>query len=122
MNRNREFDPQEKPRDLTAITEEIRTLAHKERDNCLALLHLLRTIEQLHRDIRDSLFLEALPDNRQALYALLRDIEASGGWPYIERMKVSSIIRHLIPETSEDSPTPPALSSDNYTLESESEG
>ena len=61
--------------------------------NSLKLLELLRTIEALHREIRDDLFQQSLPDNRQALYALVRDIEAKGGWPYIHRMKLQTLLQ-----------------------------
>jgi hypothetical protein len=62
------------------------------------LLALLRTLERLHQEIRDSFFQDALPDNRQALYNLLRDIETSGGWPYIHRMKLQSLLKQLSTE------------------------
>jgi hypothetical protein len=41
------------------------------------------------------LFQASLPDNRQALYALLKDIEESGGWPYVERLKLRSLLSNL---------------------------
>jgi hypothetical protein len=66
----------------------------------LALLSLLRLLEALHRDIRETLFRETLPTSRQDLYALLRDIEANGGWPYIHRMKIRRLLDYL--ESTED--------------------
>jgi hypothetical protein len=66
----------------------------------LALLSLLRLLEALHRDIRETLFQDTLPTSRQDLYAFLRDIEASGGWPYIHRMKIRRLLEYL--ETTED--------------------
>ena len=59
-----------------------------------ALLSLLRTLEQLHREIRVQLFEPSLPVTRKELYQLLRDIEEGGGWPYIERMKLQSLLDH----------------------------
>jgi len=61
----------------------------------LALLELLRLLDTLHFEIRDTLFREALPDNRQRLYRLLKDIEQQGGWPYIKRMHLRALLEHL---------------------------
>jgi hypothetical protein len=58
-------------------------------------LALLRTLESLHQEIRESVFQASLPDSRQALYALLKDMEATGGWPYIHRMKLQSFLEKL---------------------------
>ncbi|MGL5084006.1 MAG: hypothetical protein ACRC8A_21175 [Microcoleaceae cyanobacterium] len=67
----------------------------------LALLALLRTLESLHQEIRDSLFQETLPDNRQALYHLLREIESQGGWPYIPRMSLRSLQEKILDQSPE---------------------
>jgi hypothetical protein len=80
---------------LQAIATDIQTLASRYRGNPLALLTLLRVLEHSHREIRENLFQASLPDNRQSLYALLRDIEETGGWPYIDRMKLRSLLVHL---------------------------
>lgn len=77
---------------LEAVSDAIRSLAKSRAGNNLALLLLLRTLEGLHQEIREHLFQESLPDSRQALYSLLKDIEASGGWPYIHRMKLRSLL------------------------------
>jgi hypothetical protein len=77
---------------LQAIGEAIRRLAVSQKGDNLALLSLLRALEALHQEIRDTLFQDSLPDSRQALYSLLKDIEASGGWPYIHRMKLRSLL------------------------------
>ncbi|MEA5596368.1 hypothetical protein [Rivularia sp. UHCC 0363] len=61
----------------------------------LAVLALLRQLEKLHREVRDGIFQESLPSNRQALYSLLKDIEAEGGWPYIERMRIQDLMANL---------------------------
>ena len=88
---------------LQSIANTIRSLAHDRQEDNLALLSLLRLLESLHREIRDSLFQESLPDNRQALYSLLKDIEASGGWPYIHRMKLRSLLSNF-QDVSDDDP------------------
>lgn len=80
---------------LQVLDETVQALAKSQRGDSLALLALLRTLERLHQDIRDSLFQESLPDNRQALYSLLKDIEATGGWPYIYRMKLQALLANL---------------------------
>lgn len=80
------------------ISDETIDLAKKYEGNIEALLSLLRLLEGLHKEIRDDLFQEALPDNRQALYSLLKDIEASGGWPYIYRGNLKYLLRRLSAE------------------------
>ncbi|BAS58623.1 hypothetical protein NIES2135_18690 [Leptolyngbya boryana NIES-2135] len=91
-------------RDLDQIAQEIRTIAKNSRGDGIALLALLRVLEALHREIREGFFQESLPSNRQALYALLKDIEASGGWPYIHRMRLQEFLNNLLAESSLDSP------------------
>jgi len=81
-----------------AISAVIRAAAEQYRGNGLRLLRLLRLLEALHREIREDLFQEALPDNRQALHALLRDMEAEGGWPYINRMRLQSLLAQFATE------------------------
>ncbi len=61
----------------------------------IKLLGLLRILEELHRQIREGVFRKSLPDNRQHLYHLLRDIEESGGWPYIQRLKIRNLLVNL---------------------------
>lgn len=89
---------------LTQESERIKALilaiAKEYEGDSLALLALLRVLEKLHWQIREELFHPALPDTRRDLYQLLRDIEENGGWPYIERMKLRSLLIHL--EFSED--------------------
>jgi hypothetical protein len=85
---------------LGKIVDEIHEIADLDRSDPIALLQLLRTLEQLHREIQQGYFQSALPDNRQALYALLRDIEENGGWPYIQRWKLQALFANLA-ETEE---------------------
>jgi DNA-binding transcriptional regulator YbjK len=78
MNRDKDLDSGHLQVKLQAITADIRSLAHSHQGNTLALLALLRALEHSHREIRENLFQSSLPDNRQALYALLKDIEEEG--------------------------------------------
>jgi hypothetical protein len=81
--------------DAEAIAESTRSLAQTYQGNSLQLLKLLRLLESLHREIREDLFQAALPNNRQALYHLLRDIEREGGWPYIPVVKLRELIAQV---------------------------
>ena len=89
------------PEDLQQLTQRIRVTAEVREGDCIALLELLRLLESLHFEIRDTIFREALPDNRQRLYRLLRDIEQEGGWPYIKRMQLLALLEHLDEEGDE---------------------
>jgi len=90
--------------DLDEIAISIWTVVRQQQGQSIEILAILRLLERLHQEIRDSFFQDSLPDNRQALYALLRDIEQSGGWPYIHRMKLQAFLVHFLAET----PKPPA--------------
>jgi len=80
---------------MQSISQEILTLATTHREDSLALLSLLRTLEQLHRSIQNDFFQDSLPNSRHELYKLLKDIEETGGWPYIERMRLRALTAHL---------------------------
>ncbi len=103
MDLNTNLDSDGKLPNLSSTIEDLRLVANHHQGDCLALLELLRTLEQLHREICESLFLESLPSNRQALYNLLRDIETSGGWPYIQRIKLRSLLE-VLSEAAGDHP------------------
>ncbi|WP_413165718.1 hypothetical protein ACL6C3_04515 [Capilliphycus salinus ALCB114379] len=91
---------------LESLTQTIRSMSQDVKGDTVALLAILRTLEVLHREIRESWFREALPDNRQALYALLKEIEAYGGWPYIPRASLRSLLQKLTLDLEEeDSPS-----------------
>ncbi|MEM7772579.1 MAG: hypothetical protein AAF327_18970 [Cyanobacteria bacterium P01_A01_bin.37] len=83
---------------LIAIAEHIQTIAQHCEGDEIALLTLLRTLESSHREICDSFFQDALPKSRHQLYSLLREIESEGGWPYIPRMKVRSLLEKINPD------------------------
>jgi len=87
--------------ELEEIAASIWTVARQQQGQSIEILAILRLLEHLHQEIRDSFFQDSLPDNRQALYALLRDIEQSGGWPYIHRMKLQSFLVHFLAESPE---------------------
>lgn len=83
------------PDDLQALANIVEQAALSRRGDEVALLELLRLLESLHAFIRDEWFQEAMPTNRQRLYKLLRDIEVNGGWPYIQRMRLRSLLKAL---------------------------
>ena len=92
------------PEDLQQLTQIVRNTAQVRAGDCLALLELLRLLESLHFEVRDTLFRDALPDNRQRLYRLLRDIEQEGGWPYITRMQLRALLEHMDEEDEASQP------------------
>ena len=81
--------------ELQGLKQAVREIAESCDGDTLALLALLRTLEEVHVQVRDELFQPSLPNNRQKLYALLRDIELEGGWPYIPRMKLKRLIANF---------------------------
>ncbi|MGQ4649836.1 hypothetical protein [Lyngbya aestuarii] len=95
MNSDQNFDSRQLQVKLQELSAEIHSLASSHQDNALVLLALLRALEHSHREIRENWFQESLPNNRQALHALLKDIEETGGWPYIERMTLRSMLAKL---------------------------
>ncbi len=104
MKSGTDFDLDQSSYELQDITKAVRSLAQSCQGDSLALLAVLRQLEELHREIREELFQSSLPNTRQALYSLLKDIEAKGGWPYIERMRLQSLLVNLLAEaTNEDS-------------------
>jgi hypothetical protein len=88
--KNSNLDPE-----LSKIAREIHAMADRCQGDTLELLHLLRTLEALHREIQEGYFQASLPTSRHSLYALLRDIEESGGWPYIERGKIQYLLANI---------------------------
>ena len=80
---------------LQKIADEILLLAEQHQQDTLFLLSLLRKLEAVHRQIRTEMFELSLPKTRNALYQLVKDIEESGGWPYIERMKLRELLTKM---------------------------
>jgi hypothetical protein len=87
------------PPALDHIVAQVESLAQNYRHDGDRLLVILRTLEHLHRKIRTELFEPALPNTRQELYTLLREIEEQGGWPYIERGKLQQLMQNIPQET-----------------------
>ncbi|CAN1209922.1 hypothetical protein TUMEXPCC7403_06830 [Tumidithrix helvetica PCC 7403] len=81
--------------ELEAIADRIKSLAQKHEGNAVQLLEILRVLESLHSQICNDLFQPAMPDSRHALFDLLRNIEANGGWPYIYRIKLKDLLQNL---------------------------
>ncbi|OAB55014.1 hypothetical protein AY600_00860 [Phormidium willei BDU 130791] len=92
---------------LGEVQQVVRQVAQGCQGNPEALLDLLRLLEALHREICEQEFRPALPDTRRALYSFLREIEAEGGWPYIPRMRLKTLLAHLEAQASELSETQP---------------
>lgn len=80
---------------LLAIAESVRAAAAERQGDAVALLALLRLLEALHREIETGAFALALPQTRRDLYNLLLDMEAQGGWPYIYRRSLESLLTYL---------------------------
>lgn len=85
---------------LAAIRAEIWAYAQGCDGDSTSLLSLLRTLELVHREIREQMFESSLPQTRNDLYHFVREIEDQGGWPYIERMKLRELLHYLIPQDS----------------------
>ncbi|BAY11840.1 hypothetical protein [Calothrix sp. NIES-2098] len=102
MNNDRSWESEKLASKLETIATTVNDVAQSFQGDSIALLALLRKLEQLHRDIRDGYFQETLPDNRQKLYSLLKDIESEGGWPYIERMKLQAFLAQWIQDATEE--------------------
>jgi hypothetical protein len=82
----------ERLQEISSIGEQLAIENQQQTDNLLAIL---RTLEDLHRHVREDYFQHALPRNRHGLYTLLQDMETQGGWPYIERMRLQAILRDM---------------------------
>ena len=88
---------------LERWSRDARALADEAGHDPQQLLLLLRSIEQLHRDLQDGPFRASLPSDRRGLHDLLQSMERSGGWPYIPRLQLKTFMELL------DEPAPPAL-------------
>jgi hypothetical protein len=80
---------------MAAIAASVMDVAASVEGDTRQLLEVLRFLENLHRQVRDSYFQQSLPDSRQSLYALLRDIELNGGWPNIRRVHLDALMWEL---------------------------
>ncbi|MFM8936557.1 MAG: hypothetical protein ACKOE9_06235 [Vulcanococcus sp.] len=77
---------------LSAVLEDLQSLAAEVETQPDHLLVLLRRIEGLHRTIQDGPFRASLPADRGALFTLLQSMEKSGGWPYIPRLQLRTFM------------------------------
>jgi len=102
MNDNKNMELEKLSSKIQAITSVVSDAVQDCQGDTVALLALLRQLEQLHRELRDGVFQESLPVNRRQLYSLLKDIESEGGWPYIERMRLQAFLTNLPQEASEE--------------------
>lgn len=102
MNKNNGSESAQLPEQLHKIAAVVHDVAQGYQGDVMALLQLLRQLERLHREIRDGAFQESLPNNRQQLYALLKDIESEGGWPYIERMRLQAFLKNFLLEAIDE--------------------
>jgi hypothetical protein len=98
--------------DFSMIAELIQKVVDQSKGDPIAQLRVLRFLEHLHQDIRESEFQPALPTDRHGLNNLLKEMEAQGGWPYIPKMNLRALLSYELYENSPD-PTPA------HTLESE---
>ncbi|WP_404790033.1 hypothetical protein [Altericista sp. CCNU0014] len=78
--------------DFRAIEVHLHQLVERSQADPVALLKILRFLEQLHNEVRELHFQPSLPIYRHELYAMLREVEAEGGWPYIPRMQLREIL------------------------------
>lgn len=87
---------------LMSLSELVGSLVEDNQNDAIALVELLRVLERLHRGITEGVFQQALPQNRQELYKLMRVIEEEGGWPHIPKMRLQMLYAHLVdPQESE---------------------
>jgi hypothetical protein len=112
MNNDRSLDTEKLASKLEKITTTVYDVVQNFQGDSIAILALLRQLEQLHREIRDGAFQETLPENRQQLYSLLKDIESEGGWPYIERMKLQAFLAKLVQNDNVDQNSDGVVNSD----------
>ncbi len=83
---------------LAELTSQIEAIAQQHQNSVTALLEILRTLDAQHRHICQNLFIPALPNSRHALFNLLLDIEAKGGWPHIYRLQIADLRQNLDPD------------------------
>ncbi|MGF1491477.1 MAG: hypothetical protein ACFBSC_03280 [Microcoleaceae cyanobacterium] len=102
VNPHAEENCEELQLQLERLAEQVRAIAQTHQGNSLSLLALLRALEYCHQEIREGEFQESLPDNRQKLYHLLREIESSGGWPYIPRMSIQALQQKILAEEAQE--------------------
>lgn len=93
-------------RNLSALVEQVHEAVGASRGDAIALVDVLRLLERLHREVTEGAFQEALPQNRQELYKLLRVVEEEGGWPHIPRYKLQTLCSQIAPEVEDEAIDP----------------
>jgi hypothetical protein len=88
--------------DFVAIAACVHHLVEKSEGDAVGQLKILRFLENLHQEIRESHFQPSLPNSRHELYALLREMESEGGWPYIPRMQLRALLMNGEQSTTVD--------------------
>lgn len=81
--------------DLQQLKAAIKQAAESRSGDCLALLDLLRLLEEMHHWVQEEEFQAALPTTRRSLYALLQDIEERGQWPHLPRTQFQMLFKAL---------------------------
>lgn len=87
-------------KEVKEICTQIWNLSEKSKDSTLDLVLILREIESVHRQVREQLLDQSLPDTRHRLYIIIKHLEETGGWPYIPRMRLNQLCQYL---TTKDS-------------------
>jgi hypothetical protein len=87
------------------LLKQLSALASTHAEDPMALLMLLRQLEQLHRAIQEGPFRSSLPSDRSSLFRLLQSMEQSGGWPYIPRLQLRTFLDLLQNETARQEPS-----------------
>jgi hypothetical protein len=108
MDRSTSPPDAELQQDLATLSAQISAIVDGIQTDSLGLLALLRLLEQMHREICEEYFQPSLPNTRQALYTLLRDIEAEGGWPHIPRMQIQALMSEFMLTEADTPDAPPA--------------
>jgi hypothetical protein len=93
-SQNLNYNPLEQ--EIDKYCGHIRHLAEQSEDNTIDLVMILRKVEELHREIRETMLESSLPDTRHHLYLLLKHLEETGGWPYIPRIKLGYFCQRLL--------------------------
>ncbi|QNP30236.1 hypothetical protein [Cylindrospermopsis curvispora] len=101
MKKDQNLPLEDSSSSLQAVNNAVREAVTACQGETKNLLNLLRQLEYLHKEIRDGVFQDGLPENRQELYTLLKDIESTGGWPYIERMRLQWFLVNLATKRNE---------------------
>ncbi len=99
MINSSKFEPEHESQELRTIANSVRALAQRYREDNIAILTLLRCLEELHQEIRDGMFQSSLPNNRREFNAFLKHVKDEGGWPHIERMNFQYLLGNLSSET-----------------------